>query len=71
VPRKREPAKPDGEKRRQYNISFQAEYATRIERVAELLGLDAVQLLRMIVREHLGKYEKRADAVERGDEPDE
>jgi hypothetical protein len=68
-PRKGEKPAKGPAKRRQYNIAFYLEYADRIDHVAETLGIDSTQLLRMIVREHLPKYEKRAAAVERGDEP--
>lgn len=51
-------------KRRQYNVGIDPATAARIDDTAEALGLDASQLLRMIVREHLPEYERRAAATE-------
>jgi hypothetical protein len=72
MPHKRKPGeRKPGEKRRQIAPSFTPSFAARIERAAEALGLDATDLLRMIVTEHLAQYEKRAAAVKRGENPDE
>jgi hypothetical protein len=63
MPRKRK-RKPDAAsgavKRVQYNLGFMPPAAARINRTAELLGLDATQLLRMMIHEHLPEYEQRA-----------
>lgn len=74
MPRKRPKAKP-GEggsaKRKQYNVAFDTAFAARVDDTAEALGLDGTQLVRMIVRENIAKYEKRAAAVKDGRPPDE
>lgn len=68
MPKKR-PTQPPGE-RKQYNVGFKPEDAKRIDGVADALGLDSTQLLRMIVRENLAKYERRAQAIREGKTPD-
>lgn len=70
MPRKRKKAVPPSgasdaapPKRRQYNVAYDLATAARIDDTAEKLGLDASQLLRMIVRIHLPEYERKAAAT--------
>jgi hypothetical protein len=42
--------------------------AQRVERVAERLGLDTSNFLRMLLLEQVGVYERRADRIEAGEE---
>jgi len=59
--------KPD---RKQYNVGVDLPTAKRIDDTAEALGLDGVNFLRMLIRENLGKYEKRAAQIREGETPD-
>lgn len=73
VPRKSSKPAVDGggqPARKQYNVGFGLDYAKRIDATAETLGLDPVNFLRMVIRENLAKYEKRAGAVRDGESPD-
>jgi hypothetical protein len=56
--------------RKQYNIGFGTDFATRIDAAAETLGLDPVNFLRMVIRENFARYEKRAEAIRGGESPD-
>lgn len=49
---------------RQVNIRLDEEYHARVERAADLLGLDVAQLLRMIIRENFPSYEARSRLLE-------
>ncbi len=59
MPRPRKQAPKTG-KREQYNVSFDAASARRIEETAAALGLDGVSLIRTIVVRNLAKYEEEA-----------
>jgi hypothetical protein len=68
MPRKRKPPK-EGESpaRRQLNVAFSPSVAARIDATAEALGLDATQLIRMIVHKHLAEYVAEANAIREAD----
>lgn len=70
MPPKRKPPKPDAKppSHRQYNVAFVLEKADSLDATAKALGLEPVQLVRMIVHEHLAEYEARA-ALARGEKP--
>lgn len=65
-------AKTDGGKpeRKQYNVGVDLQTAKRIDDTAEALGLDGVNFLRMLIRENLPRYEKRAVQVREGESPE-
>jgi hypothetical protein len=52
---------------RQLAYRVPAELAARVERVAERLGLDVSNFLRMMTVEQIGVYERRADRAEAGE----
>ena len=66
------PPKAEGGKaeRKQYNVGVDKATAERIDATAEALGLDGVNFLRMVIRENLAKYEKRAAQVREGEAPE-
>lgn len=59
--------KPD---RKQYNVGVDLDTAKRIDETAETLGLDGVNFLRMLIRENIGRYEKRASQIREGESPE-
>lgn len=69
VGRKKTP-KDEGEAK-QYNFKLDAAMSARVDAVAEALGLDGANLLRMVLRENIAKYERRADAIRQGRVPEE
>ena len=56
--------------RKQYNVGVDLETAKRIDDTADALGLDGVNFLRMLIRENLATYEKRASRVRDGESPE-
>jgi hypothetical protein len=53
---------------RQLAYRVPGELADRVEKVAERLGLDLSNFLRMRTLEQIGAYERRADRIEAGEE---
>jgi hypothetical protein len=53
-------------KRVQHNVGLDPETSGRVSGVADALGLDEVQLIRMMIKENLPVYERRAAAVRAG-----
>ncbi len=74
-PRRKPEAKPadkSGEEvsaRKQYNLGFAKSQAAVIDDVADGLGLDPTNLLRMIVSENLPRYVRRVEQIRRGETP--
>ena len=65
VPRKRPPQEQPSSGR-QINFRAAPELASRLDRIAVVLGLDVSNLVRMILHENLATYEARADQIEGG-----
>ena len=55
--------------RRQLGVLLDERFASRVERTAERLGLDTANFLRLVLRECLPVYERRADRLEKGEMP--
>ena len=51
---------------KQINFRAPPDLAERLEAVAEALGLDVSNLVRMVLKENLREYERRAKQVEPG-----
>ncbi len=50
---------------RQVNLRLDPAYFAQVQHVADVLGLEVTQLLRMVIRENFGPYQARADLIER------
>ncbi len=66
MPKKRTQAAPAS---RQMAVRMPEPLAQRIETAAGHLGTDSSHLIRMVVAEHLGEYEQRAERAARGARP--
>lgn len=67
MPRRRKPTSSNDTKRQQFNVAFPPKMAARIDKVAEALGIDATNLIRMMIHESIAAYEERARKA-RGEE---
>lgn len=59
---------PSGDLIKQVNIRFPDPVYARIEKIAETLGLDLSNFLRMVINENLAAYERRAQRIQEGGE---
>jgi hypothetical protein len=66
--------KPEGTGRphgstRQVNFRATDAFVAELESISDALGLDVSALVRMVLKENLGPYRKRAEQARRGDAP--
>jgi hypothetical protein len=55
---------------KQYNVKIDGPTAARLDATARGLGLDGANFIRMVLRENLPKYERRVEAIGRGETPE-
>jgi hypothetical protein len=62
MPRKRKPVTPDSpEPYRQYKLKLKTALAARIDDTADGRGIDPVDLIRLILKDHIAEYEAQAN----------